>query len=1166
MLALRASLASLLALALLVLARTSAAAPLPADAGWSCAATEARLAQAESLVRSCEALRRNAQGEAAMCSSSLEEVTNEKGHAEGETRACEASRTNLCHEADAFVHELVRGHVTNIGACVLSEQQTQLMGLLRSWENASSELARLEAFAAGESDTLPLGTGESAPERLVQRLLGVRNEPLFYRRLITEALKILAPKVWSHMKDALSLEAWFAGTEPLSPAIVAEAQHEHAVAGGGTSLSVAVRLVQSYLFLARCAEAPSSRTCARARQLAQLLDSTGPLLLRRRIEGVWATDCADVTPTGVLSWIQDFPTTQLSSAAADFRDVDDAASAKLWTCYLRDAHSDGSFSTWRATRLPKPAVLNDRTLPRVDALRSESPDGSREDTCGRAVRALQAWPNVASCVAPPADLLVPVERWAKAAPVGNDAGFSLQVCDRYARLLWEGRAASLVGTSPHPPSVDDVVSIDPAPLESPVAHLRRACDERRGVGDVFARGLASLALVAREIGEPPHERPWRTDADGAPIEAPRFATALRVRSWLAHLFEGASACQALGLAEARCEDCAGAPRETYFDCDELGALEAAWMHRRHTAYVAFGVVVALVVLLRWGVRMRRARRLFGKWGRETLERFAALDLDAVSDPMRFLLPERSGVLTIVLPRVAAWERWGARAGVIKALGASTIREGDVHHAVQVATRVDARVVFLLHEDSASLDFGAARAILDCAARGGNRTTHVLPLAVSRLSWARSGDDLLDLVEESSLRGNPFEVRGRITSSSQFWNRERLVSGLLAEARAGHWLVVTGLRRFGKSSLAMEVARRLTGPSAYVDLAGFHHEVGSLEDPSHAVDAILRSVCARLVESALALYPTAAVPEPPTTSLDAAAFSAWMRRLSSACIPASGGRPPPILIVLDEIEQVLAVGPARLGHVLDVLSILFGRLRNAIGEAPHPDAGSPIGVLLASALHPLLWAPLRTLGKQSIMGAFPSICVPCLPVEAASSMMRGLGARQGIRFSEEALALVIRESQGVPLLLRRIGTSILELYDADRARQGALGAVQVGIEAAREALAREERKGSPLRVWVESEIADPAGAGGSLLRRLAREGKVEATVLRAMAEALVREQFASSGIGAHLPEQEVGRRAEEAASVIVRLLGESGLLLPHGDLTDPEAYELPDGAVRRILAG
>jgi hypothetical protein len=1170
MLALRTSVvrrlvAALFAFAAVVFARASGAAPPPPDAGWSCAATEARLAQAESLVQSCEAARRNAEGDAASCAANLQEETAQHGRAEGETRSCEARRQTLCHEADTFVRDLLRGHVTNVGTCVLSEQQSQLMALLRSWENVSNELARIDAFAAGESDALPIGTGDSVPERLVERLLGARNEPLFFRRLITEALKILAPKAWTHMKDGVALEGWFAGTEPLSPDIVAEAQHEHSLAGGGTSLSVAVRLVQSYLFLARCAEAPASRTCGRAHQLAQLLDSTGPLLLRRRIEGVWATDCADVAPAAVLSWIQDFPTTQLSASAADFRDVDDAASAKLWTCYLRDAHGDASFSAWRAPRLPKPTTLNDRTLPRVDALRSAVPEASREDVCGRAVRALQTWPSVTSCVAPPADLLQPVERWAKA-PVGNDGSFALQVCDRYARLLWEGRAASLVGTSPHPPTVEEVVSLDPAQLESPVALLRRACDDRRGVGDRFAHGLQGLARIAGELGESLHESPWRADSAGAPLEAPRFATALTMRSWLAHLFEGASACQALGLADARCQECAAAPLATYFDCDELAVLEAAWTRRRRTALIGFGAAVVLFVTLRWAARMRRARRHFGKWARETRDRFAALDLAAVPDPLRFLLPERAGVLTLQLPRVPAWERWGSRAGVIKALGAATIREGDVHHAVQVATRVDARVVFLLHEDSAALDFGAARAILDWAARGGNRTTHVLPLAVSRLSWARNADDLLDLVEESSLRGNPFEVRGRITSSSQFWNRERLVSGLLAEARAGHWLVITGLRRFGKSSLAMEVARRLTGPSAYVDLAGFHHEVGFAEGPSQAVDAILRAVCARLVESALALYPSASVPEPPATSLDAAAFSAWMRRLSSACISAAGGRPPPILIVLDEIEQVLAVGPARLGHVLDVLSILFGRLRNAIGEAPHPDAGSPIGVLLASALHPLLWAPLRTLGQQSIMGAFPSICVPCLPAEAASSMMRGLGARQGIRFSEEALALVIRESQGVPLLLRRIGTSILELYDADRARQGALGAVQVGIEAAREALAREERKGSPLRVWVESEIADPAGAGGSLLRRLAREGKVETAVLRAMAEAMVREQFASSGIGAHLPEQEVGRRAEEAATVIVRLLGESGLLTSHGDLTDPEAYELPDGAVRRILAG
>jgi hypothetical protein len=473
---------------------------------------------------------------------------------------------------------------------------------------------------------------------------------------------------------------------------------------------------------------------------------------------------------------------------------------------------------------------------------------------------------------------------------------------------------------------------------------------------------------------------------------------------------------------------------------------------------------------------------------------------------------------------------------------------------------------LLHDDTASLDLGAVRAILEWAGRGGARAVHVLPLAASRLSWARSSGDLLDLVEETSLRGNPFEVRGRITSSSQFWNREQLVSGLLAETRAGRWVVVTGLRRFGKSSLALEVARRLPGLSAYVDLAGFHHEIAFGQDPSLAVDAVLRSVCARLIDSARALYPKAQVPEAPAGEVDAAALTRVVRDLWSACAPfADARRPPPMLLVLDELEQVMMMESAHPGQALDVLSILLGRLRNALGETPSPSGGASVGVLLCGALHPLLWAPLRTLGQQSIMGAFPSLCVPRLSTEAASSMMRGLGGRQGIRFADEALTFIVAQSQGVPLLLRRIGTSVLELYDPDHARQGSLGAVNVGIEGARQAVDREEREGSPLRVWVESEIAEPTGPAGAMLRTLAGGDPVGAARLRAIAEKGILQQFRSSPVMQSLGPEEVERRAQEAGSVMLRLLGETGLLVPHGDPMSPEAYELPDGAIRRVLA-
>ncbi|MGH7272821.1 MAG: ATP-binding protein, partial [Polyangiaceae bacterium] len=699
-----------------------------------------------------------------------------------------------------------------------------------------------------------------------------------------------------------------------------------------------------------------------------------------------------------------------------------------------------------------------------------------------------------------------------------------------------------------------------------VAELRAACNARRGTQDAFPANLEALTRLARGFGESIAGDPWRADGDsGAPVEAQRFLSSATLRGWASHVISRESSCRSLRVSDARCEKCIMLPRGSFYDCDLQARLDQRWTeYARVTGGVLAGLF-ALFGLALWAARMRVARGSFNVWAGDTRARLGMLGLLASPDPLRIILPSRNDVLRVDLPIDAAWERWGRHACVVRVHDLVKVQEGDVRHAVDVCHRVGARVVILLHADSASLDIGAVRAVLDWAGRGGTRTAQVLPLAVSRLAWAQGANDLLDLVEETSLRGNPFEVRGRITSSSQFWNRERLVSGLLAEATAGRWVVITGLRRFGKSSLALEVARRLPGLSAYVDLAGFHDEIGFGRDASRAVDAILRSLCSRLVDSARALYRSAPVPESPTGEIDAASLTRFARDLFTACAPFAEGRSPPMMLVIDELEQVLAMDTERVGHALDVLAILLGRLRNAVGDGPSPTGNRPVGVLLCGALHPLLWAPMRTLGQQSIMGAFPSLCVPCLSAEAASSIMRGLGARQGIRFADDALDYVVKQSQGVPVLLRRIGTSLLELYDADHARQGSLGALNVGREGAREAVAREEREGAPLRVWVESEIAERAGAAGVVLRALAAGGAIPVEELKAIAERNILGHFTSSGVMQSLSQEEVRRRAQEAASVMLRLLGETGLLTPSGDPLSPEAYILADGSIRRALS-
>ncbi len=1176
MLGFRSSLKTLVAGALGALALTRAAAAAgpqsaPPPPVVSCAAVEQRVDQAQRALDACEEARQAVVADRAACGDDLASESQKLSSSQARVDSCQASKDALCSEAASFAQKLLDGKVTNVGSCVPGPAQVRLRQFLDDGENASKALGQLAEFAAGESDLLPALGGSSASERLVARLLGPQREPFFYRRLLTEAVRLTAPRAWQQVRAGgpAKVEAWFSSSDPLDGKLVEEAQRVNASAGQrGPSLSAALHLVRAYQLVAQCDEETPTSACRRARQLQETFESTAPLLLRQRVEDIWAADCRNVSQGTVLAWVQDFPAPQAAASSGDFSEVARAVQAKLFTCFLGDSEGDAepSFHAWLDKMLPSPKALDSHSLPRVDDIRAGTRVDTPLDSCGRAVRALQRVASSARCVALPTDVTASITRWAALGPPGDDASVPLHVCARYAEMLWLGQAIDVPGSFARPPTVDTILTLDKRAQETTFAELRTACEDRHGKPDSFPADLAALTGIARAFGEAPEGAPWRADPHtGAPLEAAQFEEAATFGAWLNHLLARESSCRALGMSDARCERCATLPRGAFYDCDLNDRLEQRWARDQRTTGASIGGAFAAFGLIVWGARMRRARRSFTPWSKATRARFAALGLPARPDPLRAVLPSRNDALGIVLPVDAAWERWGRHAVVVRVRDAVKVKEHEVQHAVDVCQRLGARVAFLLHDDPASLDLGAVRAVLDWAGRGGTRAVHVLPLAVSRLEWARSASDLLDLVEETSLRGNPFEVRGRITSSSQFWNRERLVSGLLAETRAGRWVVVTGLRRFGKSSLALEVARRLPGLSAYVDLAGFHHEIAFGKDPSLAVDAILRSVCARLIDSARALYPRVKVPETPPGEVDAAALTRVVRDLCAACAPFADGRPPPLLLVLDELEQVLAMDASRAGQALDVLATLLGRLRNALGESPSPSGAASVGVLLCGALHPLLWAPLRTLGQQSIMGAFPSLCVPCLSPEAASSMMRGLGGRQGIRFADEALDFIVEQSQGVPLLLRRIGTSVLELYDPDHARQGSLGAVNVGIEGAREAVAREEREGSPLRVWVESEIAEPAGPAGAMLRALAGGRRIAAATLREIAERGVLAEFASSGVTQSLASVEVQRRAQEAGSVLLRLLGETGLLIPIGDPIAPEAYELSDGAIRRVLS-
>lgn len=1151
--------------------------PAPApDAGVvSCEPERRALEASERAVADAQRATSAAEHEGQVCKQELASSAERLEQSAAATRSCQKDREHLCAATSAFADELSRGQSRGAAetGCVSPEQQARLDGVVGGWSNTSTWLGQMASYQSGETDTVPRARPGNTPiERTIQRLTKSGGGRLFHRRLLVEALKIVAPRAWERLRggNAAAIDAWFASTAPLEAELVAEAQHVPAVMPGaaGPPLSAALHLVRAFQIAAPCsAGAADALECGRARQLQQLLESSGSLVVQRRVQEVWASECAALTPESIAPWIEDFPTPHLAKNVDPWREIAEAAHAKLFACYLDDSTERAPFGVWLAATLPSARSLTAAKLERVEAIKKQWVDGGAAATCARAVRAMQTMPAPATCAVPSLELDTAVSAWtALASKPLDDAGVPLRICAEYARLLWEGKPASIDGSFARPPSVDEMVVTAKDVPPTAMARLRTHCEERRGDPATFADSLTKLASFARGFGEGTDGPPFRVDArTSRPVEAVRYDASQGAGEWFAHVSQGTSACTLIGLSDARCRRCGELASEGAYDCALVGRLQEGWSAR--TRRLAGSILLLALVLATgvWARRLRAARSAYAAWARDTSAFFEAIGLASRTDRLRNLFPSRYDALELALPSDPAWEQWGTKAWVVRTPKGSRVLERDVNHAAFVARRAGASVALLEHDDDASPDLSAIRAMLEWAAKGGSRAVQILPIAVSRARWSKSAHDVLDLVEESSLRGNPFELRGRITTSAQFFNRERLVSGLLASAQAGHWTVVTGLRRFGKSSLTLEVARRLPGPSAYVDLAGFDHEIGHDADPAVAVNAILRYVCLSLVESARARWPNAEMRAAPEegASLDAATLTLWFRDLSRACREASG-RPPPLLVVLDEVEQVLAVGPTKLAHALDVLAIVIGRLKSAVGDAAVSEGGSPIGVLLGSAVHPLLWAPLRTLANQSIMGSFQRVCVPCLGEDAATTMMRSLGARQGIRFSDAALARIVEDSQGVPLLLRRIGASVLELYDPERARQGSLGAVEVGIEGATEAIEREAREGSPVRVWVESEIAARGTVAGVLLRRLAREDRVLADELQVLAKKMIAEDFVRTGIDRTLAPEELERRAEEAAHVTLQLLDETGLLVPHGDLTSPEAYSLPDGAVRRVL--
>ncbi|MEO8800595.1 MAG: hypothetical protein ABI551_22080, partial [Polyangiaceae bacterium] len=525
------------------------------DAGPSCLAIEQRAIETQRTLAVCQGEQQTLASQKSACSDDLSQEKEKTAEAQAGQNSCIAQKDTLCTEAASFAKQIVSGKVTNVGTCVPGPVQVDLLQTLKGWEATTNAMSQLAAYGEGESDVLPYTNGTTTAERMASRLVSPSSrEPLFFRRLVTEALKLSAPMSWQKIHDGgtLGIDTWFSSNAPLDEKIVDEAQHKQTMSGRGQSLSAALRLVQSYQQVASCSDDKPTPACRRAHQLEQLFESTGPLLLRQRVEDVWSAECRDISPTTVLGWVQDFPTQQVAAPVADFGEVADAARAKLFTCYLATEEGiDTQFTVWLEQMMPSPKRLDARTLARVDDIRTLHASDAL-DLCAHAVRAMRSYKSSGVCSAPPPPIRAALEQWVSFAPAKGNDDVELKTCRDYTQLLWEGATASLSDSYAHPPSESEMLTVNGKAPESSLLRMRHACSDRRGSVEQFPTDVAALAKIASGFGEAGETPPWRlAPGTNVPVEAVHYAQAETYGAWTKHFFgPHKNACGALGLSDA----------------------------------------------------------------------------------------------------------------------------------------------------------------------------------------------------------------------------------------------------------------------------------------------------------------------------------------------------------------------------------------------------------------------------------------------------------------------------------------------------------------------------------------------------------------------------------------------------------------------------------------
>lgn len=269
------------------------------------------------------------------------------------------------------------------------------------------------------------------------------------------------------------------------------------------------------------------------------------------------------------------------------------------------------------------------------------------------------------------------------------------------------------------------------------------------------------------------------------------------------------------------------------------------------------------------------------------------------------------------------------------------------------------------------------------------------------------------------RDDHFAEAGPVEDPGAFYGHEALIAELAqALSGPGRPMALLGLRRSGKTSLALQLAREMRGTAvAWIDL--------SRPEGEGPAEGVWATVLRRLAEDAwrkgLAPASTRArptpVPDGGTPEALVTAFERFRRDLSEQ------GPAPHVTLLVDGVDAAVEAPDPLGGETADG----WPGLPALLEAVARLTAGGEVSALLLARGEAAVRPDIAPGRGNPLLGRLDVRHLPPLDAAACDAMVSGIGAAMGMSFEPRALRAIHDSSGGHPFIARQIASTLVQRH-------------------------------------------------------------------------------------------------------------------------------------------